>query len=62
MVKNTWVGKIPWQKAGQPTPVIVAWRIPKTEKPDGLQSMGALRVGHEWSDLACMHKNFIEVL
>ena len=26
---------------------ILAWRIPRTEKPDGLQSMGSQRVGHD---------------
>ena len=31
----------------------LAWRIPWTEEPDGLQSMGLQRVGHDWSDLAC---------
>ena len=31
---------------------IIAWRIPGTEEPDGLLSMGSLRVGHDWSDLA----------
>ena len=31
---------------------ILAWRIPWTEKPGGLQSMGSQRVGHDWSDLA----------
>ena len=31
---------------------IPAWRIPWTEGPDGLQSMGLQRVGHDWSDLA----------
>ena len=25
----------------------LAWRIPWTEKPDGLQSMGLQRVGHD---------------
>ena len=30
-----------------------AWRIPWTKEPDGLQSMGLKRVGHNWSDLAC---------
>jgi len=25
---------------------ILAWRIPRTEEPDGLQSMGSHRVGH----------------
>ena len=27
---------------------IFAWRIPWTEKPGGLQSMGLQRVGHNW--------------
>ena len=31
---------------------VLAWRIPWTEKPGGLQSMGSHRVGHDWSDLA----------
>ena len=26
---------------------ILAWRIPWTEEPDGLQSMGSQRVGHD---------------
>ena len=32
---------------------ILAWRIPQTEKPGGLQSIGPHRVGHDWSDSAC---------
>ena len=27
---------------------ILAWRIPWTEEPGGLQSMGSKRVGHNW--------------
>ena len=27
---------------------ILAWRIPWTEEPDGLQSMGWQKVGHNW--------------
>ena len=30
----------------------LAWRIPGTEEPGGLLSMGSHRVGHDWSDLA----------
>ena len=33
---------------------ILTWRIPWTEEPCALQSMGLQRVGHDWSDLACM--------
>ena len=32
---------------------ILAWRIPWTEEPGGLQAAGSQRLG---SDLACMHK------
>ena len=31
---------------------ILAWRIPETEEPSGLPSMGSHRVGHDCSDLA----------
>ena len=44
---NPWAGKIPWRRKQQPTPVILAWRIPWTEKPGGLQSMGLKRVRHD---------------
>ena len=27
----------------------LTWRIPWTEEPSGLQSMGSLRVGHDWA-------------
>ena len=28
---------------------ILAWRIPWTEEPGGLQSVGSQRVGHDWA-------------
>ena len=31
---------------------ILAWRIPGTEEPDGLPSMGSHRVGRDWSNLS----------
>ena len=34
---------------------ILAWRIPRTEEPGELQSMGSQRAGHDGSDLACTH-------
>ena len=52
---NPWVGKILWRRAWQPTPVILAWRIPGIEEPGGLQSMGSPRVIHGWNDLAHTH-------
>ena len=27
----------------------LAWKIPWTEEPGSLQSMGSLRVGHDWA-------------
>ena len=32
--------------------IVLAWRIPGTEEPGGLLSVGWHRVGHDWSDLA----------
>ena len=29
---------------------VLAWEIPWTEEPGGLQSRGSLRVRHDWSD------------
>ena len=38
---------------------VLAWRIPGTEEPGGLPSMGLHRVGHDWSDLAaCLLRGF----
>ena len=31
---------------------VFAWRIPGTEEPGGLPSIGSHRAGHDWSDLA----------
>ena len=53
--------RIQTQSLGQEDPLeekvvihsrILAWKIPWTEEPDGLQSMGSQRVGH---DLAIGH-------
>ena len=89
---NAWIGKIPWRKKWQPTPVLLpgkshgwrslvgyspwgrkksdtterlhfhtlekemathsstlVWKIAWMEEPGGLQSMGSLRVGHDWA-------------
>ena len=57
MVKNlpemreTWVGSLGWEdplEEGMATySSILAWRIPWTEEPGGLQSMELQRVGHD---------------
>ena len=43
---------LPLEKAMAPHSSTLAWRIPGTEEPSGLPSMGSHRVGHNWSDLA----------
>ena len=40
------------REATAPHSSALAWRIPGTGEPGGLQSMGSHRVGRDWSDLA----------
>ena len=59
MVKNplamweTWIQSLGWEgslKKGKATHItILSWRIPWTEEPGGLQSMGSQRVRHDWA-------------
>ena len=48
--QETWVRSLGWEdtlEEGMAThSSILAWRIPWTEEPGGLQSMGLQRVGH----------------
>ena len=37
------------EKEMAPHSSTLAWKIPWTEEPGGLQSMGSLRVGHKWA-------------
>ena len=39
--------EIPWRRKWQLTPIFLQ-RIPRTEEPGALQSMGSQRVGHDW--------------
>ena len=41
---------LPSGKAMAPHSSTVAWKIPWMEEPGGLQSMGSLRVGHDWAN------------
>ena len=50
LTSGSW--RSPREGYGNPLQTL-AWRIPWTEKPGGLQSMESQRVGHDWSDLAC---------
>ena len=52
--RHKWVqpesGRSPggWQKMTTHS-IILAWKIPWTEEPRGLQSKGSQRVGHDWA-------------
>ena len=52
-VQETWVWSLgqedPLEKGMEIHSSILAWRIPWTVKPDGLQSMGWQRVGNDWA-------------
>ena len=39
----------PVEKAMAPHSSTLAWKIPQMEEPGGLQSMGSLRVRHDWA-------------
>ena len=39
--------EVPLEKGMATHSSILAWRIPSTEEPSGLQSMGSQRVGHD---------------
>ena len=43
------------EKAMAPHSSTLAWKIPRMEKPGRLQSVGSLRVGHDWAtSLSCI--------
>ena len=44
---NPWVGKIPLEEEMVTHSNILAWEIPWTEEPGGLQSVGSQRFGHD---------------
>ena len=52
-MRETWVRSLGWEdpleKEMATHSSILAWRIPWTEEPGGLQSTGSQRVGHDWA-------------
>ena len=51
-MQETWVWSLGWEdplEEGMAThSTILAWRIPWTEEPGGLQFMGSQKIGHNW--------------
>ena len=49
--QDIWVRSLGWEdpleKERATHSSILAWRIPQTEEPGGLQSMGSQRIGHK---------------
>ena len=58
-MRETWVRSLgqedPLDKEIATHSSTLAWRIPWTEEPGGLQSTGSLRVGHDWQ----LHFHFL---
>ena len=56
VMQEMWVQSLGWEDSLQENMVthssILAWRIPWTEEPEGLQSIASQRVGHDWSSKA----------
>ena len=50
---ETWVRSLGWEDPLEKERTIhsrtIAWKIPWTEEPGGLQSLGSLRVGYDWA-------------
>ena len=65
-IHETWVHSLGWEdplEEGITThSSILSWRIPWTEEPGGLQSMGLRRVGHDWAAKHSMHSQHWELL
>ena len=40
----------------------LAWKIPQTEVPGRLLSIGSQWVGHNWNDLACTHASWTHLI
>ena len=66
VVQEIWVQTLGWEdpleKEMATHSSILAWEIPRTEEPAGLQSMGSQRVGHdleteEQQQLYCILRN-----
>ena len=53
---NPWVAKTPGGKGMETHSSILTQRIPCSEEPGRLQSIGSQRVKHDWNDLASTEK------
>ena len=70
-MQETWVRSLGWEDPLEKKMAIhssiLAWKIPQTEKPGSLQSMGSQRVGHDWATslsvyLCILGSSFIHII
>ena len=58
-MRETWVWSLSWEdplkKEMATHSSTLAWKIPWTEDPGRLQSMGSQRVGHDWATSLLLH-------
>ena len=52
---DPWIRKILLEEGTATHSSILAWRIPQTDQPSGLQTLVSQRVRYDWSDLVCLH-------
>ena len=45
---DSWIRNIPWHRKWQPKSIL-AWKIPWSEEPGRLQTMGLQKFGHDWA-------------
>ena len=58
---DPWVGEDSKEKGMATHSKTLAWRMPWTEEPHRLQSIGSQRVRHDWSDLAHTYANMYSI-
>ena len=62
-VQETWVRSLgeeyPLEKEMATHSNILAWKIPWTEEPSRLQSMGSQRVGHDWATSLSLFSQYL---
>ena len=65
-MQETWVWSLDWENPLEEELTthssILAWEIPWTEKPGGLQSIGLQRVEHDWNNLTAATGNQVPSL
>ena len=58
---DPWVGKIPWRRAWQPTPVFLSGKSHVQRSVESYKSIGSQRVRHNRRDLASTHAEELQM-